>query len=384
MNSAIKHDIAFLDFLRGWSAIFVFFHHASILGGGPFILAGPLGQEAVNAFMLASGFLIYFQCSTSKAYDGLRSSVGIKNFFIRRFFRIAPAYYLALIVALVLSHYLGECRLIIQQTSVHALSHQSTEMIRYYIPNYFENFLLHITFIFGLLPSFAFSTPLPDWSLGLEMQFYVFFPVLFFFLKKNFLNFLTLTMLAMLALGIASTRLGLNYPMPSFLPLKFHNFAAGIALAYLLINKEAKVRYLIAAVAVVFLLLGNRSIYMPALFLFSWWFLCVDHASTHRLKEALNTVFKHRSSKFLADISYSVYIFHLILVLPFFAFVLNGHPLSLLRWTGFSLILLMIVSAVGFVIYKYVELPGIKLGKSLLVSAKPTTVVKERTVRAAD
>lgn len=162
--------------------MFVFFHHASILGGGPRFLSGQLGQEAVNVFMMASGFLIYFQCSIGKTYCRLENKFGITNFYVRRFFRIAPAYYVCLIIALFVSGYLGSCREQIAQT----LPNTVTNMDRYFITEPIHSFFIHASFVFGLIPSYAFSTPLPDWSLGLEMQFYVIFPLLFFFLKKKF------------------------------------------------------------------------------------------------------------------------------------------------------------------------------------------------------
>jgi len=226
VNSTIKHDVAFFDFLRGWSAILVFLHHASILGGGPKFFGGRTGLEAVNAFMLASGFLIYYQCATSKAYDQLKSQTGIWNFYIRRFFRIAPAYYVALAAALLLAAYLGHARDQIAET----LPSAGTAGDCYFIKDYFTSALVHASFVFGLLPQYSYSTPLPDWSLGLEMQFYVAFPLLYLLYRRNFLVCFVGSLVAMLLIGAAVGRFGIHFPMPSFLPLKFNNFAAGIAL----------------------------------------------------------------------------------------------------------------------------------------------------------
>jgi peptidoglycan/LPS O-acetylase OafA/YrhL len=40
------------------------------------------------------------------------------------------------------------------------------------------NILTHITFLFGLFPQYASNDVLPDWSLSLEMQFYVAIPLI--------------------------------------------------------------------------------------------------------------------------------------------------------------------------------------------------------------
>lgn len=364
MQTTIKHDIAFLDFLRGWSSIFVFFHHAAILGGGPGFLRGHIGQEAVNAFMLASGFLIYFQCSIGKSYFGLENKVGIRNFFIRRFFRIAPVYYFCLIIALLLSSFLGECREIIAET----LPHTMTSMDRYYIENPIKNFFIHISFIFGLLPSYAFSTPLPDWSLGLEMQFYFVFPLLFYFYKKNFPIFFFLSLIGMFMVYLLVKKLGMHYPMPSFLPIKFHNFSAGIALAYLLLNKgDFKLNLLIIFITLFFLYLGNKTLLIPILFLFSWWWICrVRLNDKNYFIKFLTKAFNHNSSKILAEMSYSIYIFHLIIMLPFFAFTLKFGTLNTLQWGLQTCFLLFFVALASFLIYKYIEQPGIKIGKNII------------------
>jgi peptidoglycan/LPS O-acetylase OafA/YrhL len=364
MQSTMKHDVAFLDFLRGWSAVLVFFHHAAILGGGPGFFSGHIGQEAVNAFMLASGFLIYFQCSISKAYSGLRNKVGVKNFYIRRFFRIAPAYYFCLIIALLLSEYLGLSR----EGIAEILPHTMTNMSRYYISEPIQSFFIHASFIFGFLPSYSFSTPLPDWSLGLEMQFYLIFPVLFFLYNKNFVTFFVISLVGMLGTWFISNRIGFNFPMPSFLPLKFHNFAAGIALAYLLLNKENKSKsyYFIIIITIFFLAIGNRTAHIPLLFIFAWWWICNVNTSQNYVLTFIQKVFNHKSSKFLAEMSYSVYIFHLVIMLPFFAFALKEGELSYIAWIFYSFILLALTMCVAHFIYKYIEIPGINMGKKLV------------------
>ncbi|CAM3974817.1 acyltransferase family protein [Pseudoalteromonas byunsanensis] len=368
MEHTIRHDITLLDFIRGWAALLVFFHHAAILGGGPSILSGSIGHEAVNAFMLASGFLIYFQCSINKSYQNLSNRAGVKNFAIRRFFRIAPAYYLCLVVALVLAEYLGQSREAIAQV----LPHTMTSMERYYISDPIENFLMHVTFLFGLFPSYAFSTPLPDWSLGLEMQFYFLFPLIFIFLRKNFALYLTILLPLMVVVWLLTKKFGITYQMPTLIVLKFHNFAAGMALAHILLNKE-KVRnnLYIVVISLVFLVICNKNFVMASLFLFClWWLRVSDSTSSNPVFSSLKFVIDNKLNKFLADISYSVYIVHLIIMLPFFAIVLDAGTLGIIQWVLNSSILFVLVLLVSFAMYKFVEIPGINLGKYFISKEK--------------
>ncbi len=364
MESIIKHEITLFDFLRGWAALFVFYHHAAILGGGPSFLGGHIGQEAVNAFMLASGFLIYFQASISKSYEGLITFNGVKNFYVRRYFRIAPAYYVALIIALFFAVFLGEAR----ESIAHVLPHTITSMERYYIDEPIRNLLIHLSFIFGLVPEYAFSTPLPDWSLGLEMQFYLIFPLLFLFLRKHFFIFMLLFILAMQAILRVSYHFDLHYPMPSFLPIKFHNFAAGMILAHLVLEgKHYSRTYSILLVLITALIVYklNRTLHISILFLFSWWWICVSHNENNWIIKTISAIFRHKSSKFLADISYSVYIFHLIFMLPYFALVLSNGKLGNKEWLIFTTGLFIGVAIIAFFIYRFIELKGIHFGKSL-------------------
>ncbi|SFK62801.1 acyltransferase family protein [Methylophaga sulfidovorans] len=336
----------------------------SYFGGGPVFLSGRIGQEAVNAFMLASGFLIYFQASISKSYEGMTTFNGVKNFYIRRYFRIAPAYYVALIVTLFVAGYLGEAREGIAQI----LPHTMTSMERYYIEQPIKNLFFHLSFVFGLLPEYAFSTPLPDWSLGLEMQFYLIFPVLFIFLRKHFLIFIILSILVMQAILRISYHFDIHYPMPSFLPIKFHNFAAGMILAHLLLEGKNYSRiysiFLVLITALIAYKL-NRTLHISILFLFSWWWVCVPHNENNRLIKTIAAIFRHNSSKFLADISYSIYIFHLIFMLPFFAVALSNGKLDNSEWMISTTGLFVGVAIIAFFVYRFIELKGIHFGKSL-------------------
>ena len=81
---------------------------------------------------------------------------------------------------------------------------------------------------------------------------------------------------------------------------------------------------------------------------------------------AIQTIFSHKSSKYLAEMSYSVYIFHLVLMLPFFAYVLKDGKLSTMTWIISSIILLIFTMLVSHFIYKYIEIPGINIAKRLV------------------
>ncbi|MFM9916820.1 MAG: acyltransferase family protein [Rhizobacter sp.] len=351
-------QLRFFDFLRGWAALLVFLHHAALLGNGPALLSdGRVGEQAVNAFMFASGFLIYYQSAINASYGGFASMGGTCNFYIRRFFRIAPVYYVALALAFMAGTQLGEAR-----QAIAAFAPQTrTDLSRYFMADPLGNALMHVSFLFGLFPRFAFSTPLPDWSLGLEMQFYLVFPVIFLALRKRFLPMMFVLLLTALAVRLGLKLEGIAYPMPSFLPLKFHNFAAGMAIAYLHLNPTVR-RWPLLALILSSVGVGERSLWMPAIVL-------ICHSLLHQPESGharLDALFGHWTSRWLADLSYSVYILHLLVVLPVFAWAVPFTSVSMTDWWAVSLATLGVVLILSWAVMHWVEAPGIQIGKRLL------------------
>ena len=87
-----------LDAVRGIAALSVFVYHANHLRPLPEFL-GPLashGNAGVPLFFALSGFLIYRPFALRAASGRERTAAG--RFYVRRFRRIAPAYWFALTV----------------------------------------------------------------------------------------------------------------------------------------------------------------------------------------------------------------------------------------------------------------------------------------------
>lgn len=87
-----------LDHLRAIAIIMVFFYHYPIVSGGqPSWLPGLVrfGWTGVDLFFVLSGFLI-----ASQLFDQIRKaeSISLRDFFLKRFFRIIPAYWVTLAI----------------------------------------------------------------------------------------------------------------------------------------------------------------------------------------------------------------------------------------------------------------------------------------------
>jgi peptidoglycan/LPS O-acetylase OafA/YrhL len=80
----------------------------------------------------------------------------------------------------------------------------------------------------------------------------------------------------------------------------------------------------------------------------------------------LDALFGHWTSRWLADLSYSVYILHLLVVLPVFAWAVPFTSVSMTDWWAVSLATLGVVLILSWAVMHWVEAPGIQLGKRLL------------------
>lgn len=177
----------------------------------------------------------------------------------------------------------------------------------------FENILLHITFLFGLHPSYSFSTFLPDWSLSLEVQLYCFFPFLVPLLVR--FPFITIFLISILSL-FSNNIISKTYQFyePSFLFFKIHIFFAGI-LCFLLISyiKNKLLSYLYLLISIIFAsnFTFNYSHPHHAIVPFTVFLIFLTLNSNVIILNKFNlSLSRNKIIKFLSEVSYSVYLIH--------------------------------------------------------------------------
>ncbi|WP_233221910.1 acyltransferase [Serratia sp. Nf2] len=168
-----------LDGLRGYASLWVVLGHICNLTNFNFpILRTP--SIGVDVFILLSGYLMAKNYTERQHFEPWDSPKTITSFWLRRFFRIAPLFYILLVVAILLGDTIGYYRELISSVWVDAQADTDK-----YGDASFGNFLAHISFMFGFLPYFSARTAIPDWSIGLEMQYYAIFPFLMLFIMHN-------------------------------------------------------------------------------------------------------------------------------------------------------------------------------------------------------
>ncbi len=369
--------IAWVDGLRGIAALWVLLSHVQILSGLRNVPLLSWGSLAVDLFMMLSGFLMAHNFLLRESEEPWDSGTTLIAFWARRFFRIAPIYYLLLVVALLVGPYMGACR----DAIAHVWPATATSGYRY-TDQSAANLFLHLSFLFGALPEYAFRTPLPDWSIGLEMQFYLFFP--FAMLAMRRFGFIVvgviLSLIGLTVVQAAPAFFG-RYEMPSFLPMKLYMFIVGMWLGIGRM-KGALRAGLVAALAVAALVgfkEGSDEAVARVLMIGSMYYLMNDGSLPTTFVDRWVTrkvrlLFMSKVAKFLGDTSYCVYLLHLLVLLPVAAFLAsNSAYVALPAPVRFSLVLSIVLPIVllsAWALYHTVEQGGIRMGKAVVAHAK--------------
>ncbi len=153
---AESRKLAYIDLVRGIAILLVVWvHHSQSFHGLQLIRRGlaSYGQMGVQFFFVASAFTMSLSASTRR-YEPHT----VSNFLIRRYFRIAPLYYVGILLYLVIRRFGADGG---RQTDTP------------------QNLLANVAFVHGFAPS-ALNDVVPGgWSIAVEMMFYVIFPALF-------------------------------------------------------------------------------------------------------------------------------------------------------------------------------------------------------------
>ena len=362
--------IACLDGFRGIASLWVLLGHAMMLTGWyvPVIGDPALG---VDLFMMMSGFLMVFHYQMRSRKVSPDAPGEWRTFWIRRYFRIAPLYYAALILALLLGGMLYESRTIID-TFLHAVAQRPER----YLDHSATNVVLHVSFLFGLLPDYGFRTPLPDWSLTLEMQFYAAFPLLMLLLRRaGWIGGMAMMVGGAGVLALLLNRLGVLYEMPTALPFKLHVFACGMLLAAAVADRRRAFAHLVISMVLVALPIGaepglRQLVVREALVLGTYGL--VLHDSLGPLRDLAGWISRSLGNKlfhWLGELSFGVYLLHLIVMQPAGAGLIVAFGPTISAPVRFLLVLLIVVPvtyACAFITYRLAEGPGQRLGAWLV------------------
>jgi peptidoglycan/LPS O-acetylase OafA/YrhL len=361
--------IASLEALRGLLALWVVVCHvtarivsdATIRGAHFQALLEPL--IPVTVFMILSGFVIFALLQREHPSYGA--------FVLRRFFRLAPLYFLVLMVAAGLTSF--ELRTLDNLFWRNSHVYDSIKIHHETLGYFWQHFAAHALLVQGMIPetwladaNFTFLSQ--GWSISLEWQFYLLAPILFALAVRRHYLLLALAGAALLALW------SLNVPSIGFLPNQLGYFAIGIASfyawrhAHLLVRVDSRVHD-------AGLLLCGGLIYLTArepLPLLVWLVvldvILVQRAGMRTLLTAVPAwILERPALQRLGEISYSVYLVHIPILYVVFRAVTKLNPhMGGWRFLVIALPLTVLATlAVALATYRWIEQPGIALGRAL-------------------
>lgn len=275
-----KERFQVLDGWRGISILLVLATHLLPLGPKIWRLNSSAGPLGMSLFFALSGFLIT---------KNLLDHGDIRTFFIRRIFRILPLAYLYLAVVF--------CFFLANDKSI----------------------LSHFSFTVNYLYSHFLPETLHFWSLCVEIHFYIFIGLWFFFFGKRGLGFLPLLFLLATYLTLTTHEHG-----GVKTHLRVHEILAGGVLALILWDRKYEyLRRFIVSIPFCLLILFLMVTSYASLTTYEWMrsyaaMLLVGHSLLVETP-LVSRVLKSRFLAYIAEISFALYVI---------------HPITIVGWLG--------------------------------------------------
>jgi peptidoglycan/LPS O-acetylase OafA/YrhL len=314
-----------LDGLRGFAMWWVFWVHLhgvtnqawafTVFGRHyDFTFFPQMGFLGLQVFFFISGFVLFYP-HARHVFEG-KPLPSVKEFALRRFLKIVPSYIVAMAIVLLIFPPLGWPPALI---AWHVIS--------------------HLLFVHTWFPDTFASVNIVFWSLGVEVQFYVIFPLLCWLFRRYAI--LTYAGMTIVALGYRALVLACCLKLPSDLyrlfqmPAYLDLFAAGMLAAYLFVLIRSKIgtpgkltpifsgislALLVAAVPA--LALGLKAFLAPGNFvhwtivtpLYVSWMVFAFTIASLLSGRLLRSVIANRLLTFTATISFNMYLYHLTIL----------------------------------------------------------------------
>jgi peptidoglycan/LPS O-acetylase OafA/YrhL len=354
-----KH--AYIDALRGIAVLGTLLIHCSKYEkgindfGDIFKDFFQLGNSGVQLFFMMSAFTLYMSMSQKK---GLEKNTYF-NFFVRRIFRILPLFYFSVIIYF-----------FIQNGNYWWLKYPNIDS--------FSLIISTLTFTNGFHPIWINSIVEGGWSIAIEMIFYALFPLIFKYIKslKRAMFFLIIS----LFISSLSYLIMIKYPLIEqdglWKGFYYFNFLAQLPifilgiLIYLIINQKGRFTEWINDIQIpiilfAFYLISNllfSHIQNHVLIAFSMFIVVLTFTS----KE--NKLFINKVTCFLGKISYSMYLTHFpVLFIMWKLNLIDVFKGQILNFGLRFFILIVLTSLFSYITYRLIELPGVNLGKKIIV-----------------
>lgn len=350
----------FIDALRGLAILLVIATHVASIARPSFPtlrLIAVNGAFGVQLFYIVSSLTLFLSAHQRNQIEK-RPTL---NFFIRRVFRIVPLYYLAIVI--------------------YTLKNGTGP--NYWAPNGISwwQYGLTLLFLHGWHPE-AINAIIPlGWSIAIEMTFYPFIPLLYRKINdtgKALLLILGSLILQLVLVAVYKPFL-LQYVTGYIVQVYFYLwffaqlpiFGLGI-LAYQILrnhkpenNKSLGNAFILSALFlyIAFLQTSTYLNMLPTYFLYGIAFLVLTVGLYFNpIKLIVNPI-----TQWIGKISYSLYLVHFIFLTEIRNWVhLDARFGKTAQFALYFMILLAISSVISYITYRFIEVPGMNLGKKLI------------------
>lgn len=294
----------------------------------------------VNVFFVLSGFLITYLILNEPYFKILQ----LKNFYIRRILRIWPLYYFYLLLTLA-------CSIILAPHLINA------------------NMILYYVFLLPNVP-WIYDSGLPFlhhyWSLGVEEQFYLVWPIVVVISGKRLLQVTSILVLIFIAINALFVHyLPMKIATSMVYACQYHTLLIGCIGAMLLqkypmvIQRMASQRWL-AAIAWITLIAYQLDLvqlkYFNELPAAVATLLLLFHLICQK---PWPLVFDNVAMKYIGKISFGIYVYH-PLVIGTLIFILRKCQFSI-AWIFYYLLVIGVTLIVASMSYEYFENKFLKL-----------------------
>lgn len=345
--------------LRGIAALAVVFYHLIHIAG----IEPPLGFKFIGRDFGLSVHLFFILSAYSLMYSTeskINQPNWLTDYFIKRFFRIAPLFY-SMIIFFVL-----------------AFGYRNV-----------NNIILNLTFTFGFAPPTGFVWG--GWSVGVEMIFYAIFPVLLLLIRTHraTLIFLIISIIISCILRSELHSQHLNANPQAKYDWSYFSFASNMCFfamgmyAYRLSElykadtKLIRIFVPIVALIIISALLFSelgQYLYGSARFDIVFWgvglsALCIWQGSMP------SVLIGNKFFEYLGERSFSIYLLHPVVIL-YSKNQLSSNYQLLQPYIGSSAYFVCAALLISLILifaeftYRFIEVPGIKLGRKLIKTRK--------------
>ncbi len=344
-----------IDGMRGFLALGVFIHHASIWGEyfltnswqNCFLksnLYPQFGETSVSLFFMITSFLFI-----SKLLNADEKGFDWRQFFLSRILRLVPMYYFSLLLIVVIIMYLSQWHLNV------GLSEFVKSIINWCF------FTIYKTPLINNNASTSLVNSAVVWSLPYEWLFYFSLPLVSILILKIKPKIRYVILSLIFIIGFYKIHGVVQYHIYSFIG----GAIAPVLLKFTSFNKKIKDAYssIIILICLILIVQFNTAYNIYCILLITIIFTFIAMGTS------LFGLLKNSTLKFLSEISYSTYLLHGILLFVLFNFGFNFEKIKLFTPLEYCLVIfsitpiLVLISFLGF---KYIEKPFMDKAKKII------------------